>query len=47
MDGGGVEDLLEGVGVAELGVGVSLGVFVVDAGDFGKVFLFGAVSDWR
>lgn len=34
MDHGGVFDLVVGVGVAELGVGVALGVFVGDAADF-------------
>lgn len=38
------EDLLEGVDVAELGVGVLGGVEVVDTGDFGKVGGGGAVS---
>ena len=44
MDHGGGEDLVEGVGVAELGVGVFGGVEVVDAGDFGEVSGGGAVS---
>lgn len=44
MDHGGGEDLVEGVGVAELGVGVFGGVEVVDAGDFGEVGWGGAVS---
>lgn len=44
---GGVEDLLEGVFVAELGVGVSLRVRVVDARDFGEVFFSRAVSSCR
>ena len=41
---GGGEDLVEGVDVAELGVGVFGAVEVVDAGDFGKVVHGGAVS---
>ena len=44
MDHGGGEDLVEGVGVAELGVGVFGRVEVVDAGDFGEVGGGGAVS---
>ena len=44
VDHGGGEDLIEGVDVAELGVGVFGGVQVVDAGDFGKVSRGGAVS---
>ena len=44
MDHGGGEDLVEGVDVAELGVGVFGRVQVVDAGDFGKVSGGGAVS---
>lgn len=44
VDHGGGEDLVEGVGVAELGVGVFGGVEVVDAGDFGEVGGGGAVS---
>lgn len=46
---GGGEDLLEGVDVAELRVGVLGGVEVVDAGYFGKVVGGGAVSGcfWR
>jgi len=41
---GGFEDVLEAVGLPELGVGVALGVLVADAGDFGEVFGAGAVS---
>ena len=44
VDHGGGEDLVEGVDVAELGVGVFGGVEVVDAGDFGEVGGGGAVS---
>lgn len=44
MDHGRGEDLVEGVDVAELGVGVFGRVEVVDAGDFGKVGGRGAVS---
>lgn len=44
VDGWGGEDLIEGVDVAELGVGVFGGVEVVDAGDFGQVVFVGAVS---
>ena len=44
VDHGGGENLVEGVGVAELGVGVFRGVEVVDAGDFGEVGGGGAVS---
>ena len=44
MDHGGGEDLVEGVGVAELGVGVFGGVEMVDACDFSKVGGGGAVS---
>ena len=44
VDHGGGEDLVEGVGVAELGVGVFGGVEVVDAGDFGEVGGCGTVS---
>ena len=43
-DHGGGEDLVEGVGVAELGVGVFGGVEVVDAGNFSKVGGASAVS---
>jgi hypothetical protein len=43
VDHGCVHDLLEGVFVLELGVGVVFGVCVVDAGDFCEVFEFGAV----
>ncbi|KAK1841186.1 hypothetical protein CCHR01_16172 [Colletotrichum chrysophilum] len=42
-DLGGLEDLLLGVDVLELGVGVAGGVLVVDAGDLGKVLGLGAV----
>ena len=45
MDHGGGEDLVEGVGVAELGVGVFGGVEVVDACDFSEVGGGGAVSE--
>ena len=41
---GGFEDVLEAVGLPELGVGVALGVLVADAGDFCEVFGAGAVS---
>ncbi len=44
VDHGGGEYLVEGVGVAELGVGVFGGVEVVDAGDFGEVSGVGTVS---
>lgn len=44
MDGGGGEDLGEGVDGLELGVGVALGVFVVYAAYFGEVGGGGAVS---
>jgi hypothetical protein len=43
VDHGRVEDLLQGVFGAELGVRVALAVFVRDAGDFGEIFGFGAV----
>ena len=44
VDLGGVLDLFEGVFVLELGVGVALGVLVVDACDFGKVLGLSSVS---
>lgn len=43
VDHGGFEDLLQGVFLLELGVGVALGVFVVDSGDFREVFVCCAV----
>jgi hypothetical protein len=43
VDHGRFHDLFEGVDVFELRVGVSLGVFVVDAGNFGEVFVLCAV----
>ena len=43
-DGWGGEDLVEGVDVAELRVRVFGRVEVIDASDFGQVFLGGAVS---
>ena len=45
MDHGAVEDLFEGVFLLELGVGVSLRVFVRDPGDFGEVFCLCAIPD--
>jgi hypothetical protein len=44
VDHGGLEDLVEGVLVTELGVGIFGAVKVVNATDFGKVFGFGAIS---
>lgn len=44
MDCVGFHDLVEGVNLLELGVGVSLGVFMVNSCYFGKVFFFGTVS---
>ena len=44
VDHAAVLDLGEGVLVLELGVGVFAGVKVVDAGYFGEVLEFGAVS---
>ena len=44
VDHGGGEDLVEGVDVTELGVGVLGRVEVVDAGDLGKVGGSGVVS---
>ncbi len=44
VDHGSGEDLVEGVDVAELGVGVFERVEVVDAGDLGKIGRGGAVS---
>jgi hypothetical protein len=44
VDHGGLEDLLEGVFVLELGVGVVLGMGVVDTADFCKVLERGTVS---
>jgi hypothetical protein len=43
VDHRGLDDLVEGVFLLELGVGVVLRVGVVDATDFGKVFELGAV----
>lgn len=47
MDGGRGGDVGEGVGGAELGVGILSGVEVVDASDFGEVGCGGAVSGDR
>jgi hypothetical protein len=44
VDFGGGEDLVQGVDVVELGVGVLDAVGVVDAGDLREVLGFGAVS---
>lgn len=44
VDHGRLEDLVEGVLVAELGVGVFGAVKMVDPANFGKVFCFGTVS---
>lgn len=44
MDHGGFLDLFAGVDVLELRVGVFDAVGVVDAGDFGEVLWFGAIS---
>jgi hypothetical protein len=41
---GRIHDLFESIDIFELGVGISLGVLVVDAGDFGEVFIFGSIS---
>lgn len=43
VDHGGFHYLFEGIDVLELGVGVSLGVLMVHAGDFCKVFGFGTI----
>ena len=45
VDHGTVEDLLEGVFLLELSVGVALGVLVADFGDAGEVGGGGAVSE--
>ena len=45
VDHGTVEDLLEGVFLLELRVGVALGVFVADFGDAREVGGGGAVSE--
>lgn len=47
MDGGCRKDLIEGVDVAKLGVGVLGGVKVVNAGDFGEVAFIRAISGER
>lgn len=47
VDHGCLHDLFEGVNVFELGVWVSLGVFVVDAGDFSEVLCLGSVPEIR
>lgn len=44
MDHGGFHYLFEGVDVLELGVRVSLGVFMVHTGDFCKVFGLSTIS---
>ena len=44
VDASGLEDLVEGVDVVELGVWILSGVGVVDTGDFGEVIWGGAVS---
>jgi hypothetical protein len=43
VDHRGLHDLLKGVFILELGVGVALGVFVVDTSDLAKVFSLGSV----
>lgn len=47
VDHGCLHDLVEGVFGLELGVGVALGVFVVDAGNLGEVLILSTVPVFR